>query len=148
MTSPVGCVRRHNNLWSAALVLCCAMAATAGSPSRAHAQALSSATSPDGKVRLEILSLKRTEGDTVTLRFQIVNESNDRFFVTIPNMRLIDIAGRRFYNPGIMSGSCSAQIGEKMPCYAVFAAPPPSTKTLTVQFYGNVGLITGVPISD
>jgi hypothetical protein len=116
MTAPFRSPRRHNTVWSTALVLCCAIMAPVGSQSRVNAQALPSATSPDGKVRLEILSLKRTEGDTVTLRFQIVNESNDRFFVTIPNMRLIDIAGRRVYGPGIMSGSCATTKHEDVDC--------------------------------
>lgn len=148
MTNPRRSLRRYGTLWSAALVLCCATAAAAGSATHAHAQALPSTTSPDGKVRLEILSLKRTEGDTVTLRFKIVNDGNCDYLVMIGNMRLIDIAGQRVYSPGIMSNICAAHIGDKVPCYAVFAAPPPGTKALTVQFYENVGLITGVPVSD
>jgi hypothetical protein len=115
---------------------------------RAQDQAPGVATSPDGKVRVQVLSLKRTEGDTVTLRFEIANDSNSNYTVTVGNMRLIDIAGRRIFSPGVTSSSCAAQIGERVKCYAIFGAPPAGTKTMAVQFYEKMDLITGVPISE
>ena len=114
---------------------------------RAEDQNPGTATSPDGKVRVQVLSLKRTEGETVTLRFQITNNSNDRFSVTEGNMRLIDIAGRRIYYPGV-THSCNTPTGQQLTCYAVFGAPPSSARTMTVQFDENFDLITGVPIGE
>ena len=115
---------------------------------RAQDQALGSATSTDGKVRLEILSLKRTEGDTVTLRWQIMNNGNDSYGMTPSNIHLVDIPGRRVYSPGLTSPNCSTPAGQRMTCYAVFGALPAATKTMTVQFYEKIELISGVPVSE
>ena len=109
---------------------------------------LGAATSPDGKVRMDILSLKRTEGETVTIRFQITNSSNDTYRVTVDNMRLIDVVGRRIYSPGITSPGCLTPVGQRETCYAIFGAPPASTQKINVQFYEKTDLITGVPIGE
>jgi hypothetical protein len=103
--------------------------------------------SPDGKVRADMLSLKRTEGDTVTLRFAIVNDSNETVSVTVENMRLIDLVARTSYEPGVTSSMCSAESGAKAICWAVFAAPGPNTKSSNVKFYDNFDLIS-TPISN
>lgn len=62
-------------------------------------------------------------------------------------MRLIDIAGRRIYSP--RRDLELHHTGRKqLTCYAVFGAPPPNTKTMTVQFYEKFDLLTGVPIGE
>jgi hypothetical protein len=124
------------------------LAASLAAQPSAWAQPLGSTTSQDGKVRVEILSLKRTEGDTATLRLQIVNDGNENYSLTLVNMRLIDIPGRRFYSPGLASNNCSAAAGEHVTCYAVFGAPPAAAKAMTVQFYEKLDLISGVPIGE
>jgi hypothetical protein len=114
----------------------------------AQAQEARDATSPDGKVRVQVLSLKRTEGETLTLNFRITNNGNDNYSTVIGNMRLIDIVGRRIYSPGLYSPSCTTPVGQQLTCYAVFGAPPASTRTMTVQFDEKLSLITGVPIGE
>lgn len=117
-------------------------------PPSAQAEEAGAATSPDGKVRVQVLSLKRTDGETLTLQFQITNSGNDRYSMTLGNMRLIDMAGRRIYSPGLTSPTCNTPVGQQLTCYAVFGAPPASTRTMTVQFDENLRLITGVPIGE
>ena len=63
-------------------------------------------------------------------------------------LRLIDIAGRRIYSPGMTSNNWTTPVGQRLTCYAVFGAPPPSTKTMTVQFYEKFDLINGAPIGE
>ena len=123
------------------------MSFTGALPACAQDASLGSALSPDGKVRIDIVSLKRTEGDTVTVRFQVTNNSNDSYGVTVDNMRLIDIVGRRSYTPGV-SARCSIPVGQRFTCYAIFGAPPAGTRTINIQFYERMDLITGVPISE
>lgn len=124
-----------------------AVALAGVAPALAQTASLGSTMSPDGKVRIDIVSLKRTEGDTLTIRFQIANDSNQDYSVTVDNLRLIDIVGRRSYTPGV-TGRCFAPVGQRFTCYAIFGAPPPGTRTMTVQFYERLDLISGVPISE
>lgn len=145
MTIPVTASRLAVMSWAALLLGLCGLFLA---PPSAQAQEAGAATSPDGKVRVQVLSLKRTEGDTLTLQFQITNSGNDDFSVTVGNMRLVDLVGRRIYGPGLTSPTCTTPVGQHLTCYAVFGAPPASTRTMTVQFYEKLGLITGVPIGE
>jgi hypothetical protein len=131
-------VRRH--FQSFALVLSCVLASV--SAAKAHDAPVVSGVSADGKVHADMLSLKRTEGDTVTLRFAIVNDSNRTVSTTLGNMRLIDLVGRTSYEPGVTSSTCSAESGAKAICWAVFAAPGPNTKSINVKFYDTFELIS------
>jgi hypothetical protein len=106
-----------------------------------------SARSADGHVRIDVLSLKRTEGDTATLRFTVVNDGNADFSIVLLNMHLIDLVARRSYDVGLSSSSCNTPPGKQLTCWAMFAAPPPNTRTITVRFYEPIDLITGVPIT-
>jgi hypothetical protein len=126
-------------------VLSCVLASVAAA--KADDAAVASGVTADGKVRADMLSLKRTEGDTVTLRFAIVNESNRTVSTTLGNMRLIDLVGRTSYEPGVTSSSCSAESGAKTICWAVFAAPGQNTKTINVKFYDAFDLIS-TPITN
>ncbi|MBV8915277.1 MAG: hypothetical protein JOZ05_19840, partial [Acetobacteraceae bacterium] len=50
--------------------------------------------------RIEILSLQRTDAGTVTLRFTVTSGRND-LGITLLNLVLIDLDGRRQYSPGL-----------------------------------------------
>ncbi len=100
-----------------------------------------------GKVRVDILSLKRTEGETVTLRLALTNSGDQTFSMTLGNARLLDLPGRRIYSPGLTSSNCSVAVSKQTDCYAVFGAPPANLKTMTIKFYEQFELVTGVPIS-
>ena len=132
------------------VVGCLAMALTL--PLVAFAQTqdkpVKSVASADGTVRVDLLSLKRSEGDTVTLRLSLVNRGNTNFSIVLGNMRLIDLIGRRSYAPGLTSSNCTAPPDKQVACWAMFAAPPPNLKTMSVQFYEQLDLVSGVPVSE
>jgi len=136
-------MRRH--VLSCAVILSCVLASVGAA--KADDVPVASGVSSDGKVRVDMLSLKRTEGDTVTLRFALVNDSNRTFSTTLGNMRLIDLVGRTSYEPGVTSSSCSTDAGAKAICWAVFAAPGPNTKSINVKFYDAFDLIS-TPITN
>jgi hypothetical protein len=120
----------------------------AASPALSATPVLGSATSQDGKTRVDIVSLKRTEGETVTLRFQVTNNGNETYGMTVGNSRLVDMIGRRIYSPGLTSSGCSVPAGQQLACYAVFGAPPAGTQKMSVQFYEKLDLITGIPLGE
>lgn len=102
----------------------------------------------NGKVRVEVLSLKRIESNLITLRWRIVNDGSSNFSITPGNLRLIDLAGRRQYEPGLMSSLCISKPDERTECWATFGAPPAATRTMAVKFYEQFDLLTGIPIAD
>lgn len=106
---------------------------------------IASGQADNHRARADVLSLTRTEGDTVTLRFAIANEGNSNVSITMPNLRLIDLVNRRTYSPGVTSSSCLIPAGERRVCWAVFAAPNAGVRTVNVQFYEGFGLIP-VPV--
>jgi hypothetical protein len=108
---------------------------------------IAAVTSQNGKVRVEILSLKRMEGNTVQLRWRVVNDDNQTYKMTTMNERLIDMAARREYSPGLGS-NCWTDPDQRLVCWAVFAAPPATTKSMTVHFYETLDLVPGVPVSE
>ena len=118
------------------------------SSARTEDRPLASTATHDGKVHVDILSLKRTEGKTVTLRFVLANDGERDFSMVVGNIHLVDLAARRSYGAGLMSSSCSTPPGGHVNCWATFAAPPEATKTLAVQFYENLDLVTGVPVAE
>jgi hypothetical protein len=122
-------------------VAMCAL--TAFTPHRAIAEEapIASGQQTNGKARAEILSLKRTEADTLTLRFAIANEDNRDLSITISNMQLVDLVNRRIYKPGLESNSCRIPAGERRVCWAIFGAPNASVRTLNVKFYEDFDLI-------
>jgi len=118
------------------------------SPAFSATPNLGFATSSDGKTRVDVVSLKRTEGETVTLRFQVTNDGSDTYGMTLGNSRLVDVVGRRIYSPGLTSSGCSVPAGQQLVCYAVFGAPPSGTQKMSVQFYEKLDLITSIPLSE
>ena len=136
--------------WLGKLVVC--LGACLALPlSSAHAEdgpPIASTATHDGKVHVDIVSLKRTEGKTVTLRFVVANNGDGNFSMVVGNIHLVDLAARRSYGAGLMSPSCSTPPGEQVSCWATFAAPPDATKALAVQFYENLDLVSGVPVAE
>lgn len=143
-TPSISAAMAKRALWlTGACMLSCAALSV-----RAEDRPVASAVSQNGKVRAEILSLKRIEGDLVTLRFQLVNEDNKDFRITPMNLHLLDLTARRDYSAGLASNTCSAAPGQRTVCWATFAAPPRGTKSMTVRFYEAFDLVTGVPVTD
>jgi hypothetical protein len=129
-------------------ILAISIAATCGVCSaQADSASIASGLRSDGKVRADVLSLKRTEGDTVTLRFSVINDSSQTVTVAVSLMKLVDLVGRASYSPGISSDTCHADPGSHATCWAVFAAPAPDTKNINVKFYDDFDLIPA-PISN
>ena len=129
------------------LVLCCTPPLLLPGVARADDAPIATGRNSSGKVRVEILSLKRTEGDTVTLRFALVNDGRENVHLTLPNMTLLDLVNRRRFSTGVTSTSCRAANGERQICWAMFAAPNPNVRSLNVMFFEDFDLIP-VPISD
>ena len=125
----------------------CALSAQPLINAHADETAVASGQQTNGKARVDILSLKRTEGGTVTLRFAVTNENNNTLSIVIGNMRLIDLVNRRIYEPGLQSPSCNVPSTERLICWAMFAAPNASVSMVNVSFYEDFGLIP-VPISN
>ncbi len=98
----------------------------------------------NGSVKAEILSVKRTEGDTITFRFAVINGGSQDFSMTLGNMQLIDLVNRRSYSSGL-SSSCQIKAGAKTICWAIFGAPPVGVKSINIKFYENFDLIS-VPL--
>jgi hypothetical protein len=128
-------------------LISCALSAQPLVNAHADEAPIASGQQTNGKARVDILSLKRTEGGTVTLRFAVTNENNADLSMTIGNMRLIDLVNRRTYSPGLESPSCRIPSTEKHICWAMFAAPNASVNMINVSFYEDFGLIP-VPISN
>jgi hypothetical protein len=114
----------------------------------AEEQPVGSVTSSNRKVRVEVLSLKHTEGNTIQLRWRVVNADNQPYSMTPLNEKLVDMAARREYSAGLVSSSCRAEPDQRATCWAVFAAPPANTKTMTVRFDESLDLLPGIPVSE
>ena len=131
-----------------AAALVTALLSTIGIIAMAQDKPVGEVVTHDGKVRVEVLSLKRIEGNLITLRWRIVNDGSSNFSITPGNLRLIDLAGRRQYEPGLMSSTCFSKPDERTVCWATFAAPPAAVKSLAVKFYEQFDLLPGIPIID
>jgi len=130
------------------LILASALAAVAA-PAFADTEApVATVKNLDANIHIDVLSLKRTEGNTVTLQFALVNDGPGTHTLTPGNTRLIDLTARRRYDVGLeMPGGCSAESGEKKVCWVMFAAPPATAKSLNVLFYGTWPMAS-VPVSE
>jgi hypothetical protein len=144
-TAPIARVTSRAAALAAAALLAVGLPPVA---SAADEKAVASTASQNGKLRIEILSLKRIEADLVTLRWQIVNDDARDFSMTPANARLVDLPGRREYSPGLTGNGCRAEGGKRALCWATFAAPPQGTKTMAVKFYENFEMVLGVPVMN
>jgi hypothetical protein len=107
---------------------------------------IATAQKTNGSARVDILSLKRTEGDTLTLRFAVTNGGNANLSITTGNLKLVDLVNRRTYDAGVYS-PCVIEPDQRANCWAVFAAPNASVKSINVNFYEDFGLIS-TPIAE
>lgn len=113
-------------------------------------------------VRFEIYELKHTAGDTVTLKFALVNDSNqtlnhwDIFSGNdVEDVVLVDIVGKKKYFVVKDEGGyclCSRNIKDVNPhsranLWAKFPAPPEDVQKISVIIEPNLTPIDDVPIS-
>lgn len=113
-------------------------------------------------IRIEITELSRSSGETVTLKFRIVNDSGDK---ANPNqlmggyeakeVHLIDAAGKKKYlvikdsdGKCVCSGGLVSQLdsGKSMNLWARFPAPPAEVKEVSVVFPSFIP--ADAPIAD
>jgi hypothetical protein len=125
--------------------------AAAAAPAPAVPAVLASADGQDAGVRVEITKLKRSSGDTVTLNYVLVNDTdadlNTYALMTAVDthssdgVALIDAAGKKKYLVVRDSDNhclCSANIRDLKPktrvnLWAKFPAPPANVQTVTVD---------------
>lgn len=136
---------------SAVLPLALLVTATIAAPTSLSAQTLSADGNTPG-LKIEIQDLKRDEGGTVTLRFQLINESDKHFDAgcalretssdecgTISGVHLIDAANKKKYlvvrdasNKCACARLHRVDKGAKVNLWAKFAAPPTQVQKITV----------------
>lgn len=125
--------------------------------------AIATADGEQPGVRIDITELKRTSGDTVTMKFTLVNDSGsavspyDLFTNSqVKYVYLIDAAGKKKYLP-IMDAEgdcvCSHDLGHNFPgdqnsmnLWARFPAPPAEVDEVSVVFPHFIP--TDAPISE
>lgn len=95
-------------------------------------------------VRVEVRELKRTSGDTLTLRAVVVNNSDKKFRVaegasSVPNIYLLDTTNKRKYTvvldekkKCICSRSPEVKARSRAEIWAKFGAPPEGVRKITV----------------
>ena len=149
---------------TSALLLAAAVAAV---PAIASAQGTN--LSGDGEKpgqRIEIRDLKRDEGGTVTLRFQLINESDDEINScsfresgdscgTVGGVHLIDAGSKKKYlvvRDAQKKCICSQGVdairkGGRSNAWAKFPAPPETVQKITVVVPGFEP-VEGVPITS
>ena len=140
-------------------------AALALATSGALAQgAIATADGEQSGVRIDITEMKRTSGDTVTMKFTLVNESGEtvspyNFFESsssdVRNVYLIDAAGKKKHltimdanRNCVCSGGLSHDLdsGKSLPLWARFPAPPAEVKEVSAIFPHFIP--ADVPISE
>lgn len=115
-------------------------------------------------LRAEITELKRTGGNTVTLRFVLVNETGNDLNTRVDifggtadlrQVHLIDDEGMKKYLPVMDSQNncvCSSGLppslrdGQSLNLWARFPAPPPEVTTVSLMLPRFIP--TEVPVSD
>jgi hypothetical protein len=98
-------------------------------------------------VRIDVLSLRRTDGGTVTLRYAVVNDGQEGFLTNMLQVTLFDLANRRAYSPGIISDSfCGAEPGKRSTCWAVFAAPQDGVRQMQLKIPAGPGTPELIPV--
>ena len=86
----------------------------------------------NGKARVNVLSLKRTEGDTMTLRYVVINDnSRGNLQINRDYVQILDIVNRRRYEAGL-SSECYLRAEQQQLCWAIFAAPKDNPQMLSV----------------
>jgi hypothetical protein len=114
---------------------------TAAAPVATEA-VLATTQQTNGKARINILSLKKTEGDTMTLRYVVVNDNRESLYINRNDMSILDLVNRRKYGAG-QSSECTVRSDQQQLCWAIFAAPKDNPQTLSVEIK-----TTGAPPFD
>lgn len=149
-------MKRYFGISGAALALSLATAALAQ-------EAIATADGEQPGVRIDITELKRTSGDTLTMKFTLVNDSGSavspyELFTTsdVKFVYLIDAVGKKKYLP-IMDAEgdcvCAGNLGHEFPAdqnamnlWAQFPAPPAEVSEVSVVFPHFIP--TDAPISE
>lgn len=113
-------------------------------------------------VRIEITELSRSSGETVTLKFRLINDSGENASPyglmetsDVGNVHLLDAAGRKKYlaitdsdGKCVCSGGLTTQLdpGKSINLWARFPAPPVEVKEVSVVFPHFIP--TDAPIAD
>ncbi len=114
-----------------------------GAAAQSARPVLASAGGETPGLRVDITELRRTSGDTVTLRMTIVNQSKDALVAGVFKAALIDLVGKRKYfvardsaNACVCSGSPYVSAGKSLNVWAKFSAPPADVERVTVEMPG------------
>lgn len=122
----------------------------------AHAQPLANANHEESSdVRVEITELKRTGGDTVTLKAVFVNGTRKTFSPPhVSQIYLLNTASRTKHTVAkdergrwVASQNSNINAGAKREVWAKYAAPPAGVKTLTVVV-PKFAPLEDVPLSE
>jgi hypothetical protein len=162
------CSRRHQGrkvMFKLYAALAGAALAISLTTSAALAQgAIATADGEQSGVRIDITELKRTSGDTLTMKFTLVNETGEEapgpyyLFGSVHDLRdvhLIDAVGKKKYLPikdasnnCVCSGGLSGKLasGASMNLWARFPAPAADVKEVSVVFPHFIP--TDAPISE
>ena len=142
-------------------VLLATFAATAA-PGAFAQNAIATADGETTGIRIEITELSRTSGDTVTLKFRLINDSGEKASpynlmenADLRAVHLIDASGKKKYmvikdsdDKCLCTDSLSdpLETGKSMNLWARFPAPPAEVKEVSVVFPHFIP--TDAPISD
>jgi len=123
--------------------------ATSAAPAQ---EAIATADGEQSGVRIDITELKRTSGDTLTMKFTLVNDSGEKvspygIFESVRsdvrNVHLIDAVGKKKYlTISDASGNCvcsggvshDLESGKSLNLWARFPAPPADVQEVSVVF--------------
>lgn len=147
---------RYSTFFAAVLFV----AGTAAVP--AQQAPIATADGETSGTRIEVTELSRTSGDTVTLKFRMINDSGEAISPyelmdtsDVRHVHLIDAVGKKKYlviadsdGKCVCSGDISHKLdaGKSMNLWAKFPAPPPEVKEVSVVFPHFIP--TDAPISD
>ena len=143
-----------------AIVLAAAFAAAA--PGAFAQNAIATADGETTGIRIEITELSRTSGETVTLKFRLINDSGEKAMpyelmenTDLRAVHLIDASGKKKYmvikdsdGKCLCSDGLSDPLatGKSMNLWARFPAPPAEVKEVSVVFPHFIP--TDAPIAD
>lgn len=144
--------------------------APASTPAAKTSSVLATTDGEYPDVKVEVTELKRTSGNTVTLKFTIINDSSEKMgfsydfgeegkygtidFNSVGGVNLVDAAGKKKYLVlRDSNGKCvcsrnlnGVEPGSRAKLYAKFPAPPESVEKITVEIPHFIPM-DDVPIS-
>lgn len=152
-----GCRERQDAIIAGFFVLALHVLPTSG----LAAEPIATADGEQSGTRIDITELKRTSGDTITLKFTLINDSGEAVNPyglfngsNVAEVHLIDAAGKKKYltikdtnDECVCSGNLTTNLesGKSMNLWAKFPAPPADVQEVSVVFPHFIP--TDVPIS-